>query len=119
MDYRVGRVNAFVTGWLGYFSIASCETELIAVDKWLRRRLRQVRWKEWKKISAKLSNLVALGVSRGQAWQWANASKGYWRVADSWILHRTLTNEYWQDQGLKSLTATYRRFRERAVQRTA
>jgi RNA-directed DNA polymerase len=115
MAYRIGRLNSFIIGWLGYFRIAECESELRSVDKWLRRRLRQVRWKEWKKIAAKLSNLIALGIRRHQAWQWANSSKGYWRIADSWVLHRTLTNEYWSDLGLKSLLGTYRRFRSRTA----
>lgn len=115
MDYRIGKLNSFTTGWLGYFQIAECENELRAVDQWLRRRLRQVRWKEWKKVSARLSSLIALGIRRDQAWQWANSAKGYWRIADSWVLHRTLTNEYWSDLGLKSLLVTYRRFRSRTA----
>jgi len=46
------------------------------LDEWLRRRLRQVRWKEWKRFFARWRNLRALGIRDGQARQWACFSRG-------------------------------------------
>ncbi|WP_157050011.1 hypothetical protein, partial [Thalassobacillus sp. C254] len=71
--------------------------------EWLRRRLRMIRWKEWKLPKTKVKNLMALGVTKAKALEWGNTRKGYWRIASSPILHRTLNDHYWQRMGLKSL----------------
>lgn len=46
MQYRIDRINRFTTGWMAYFHLADSERMLRSVDGWLRRRLRQVRWRE-------------------------------------------------------------------------
>jgi RNA-directed DNA polymerase len=82
------------------------------LDKWLRRRLRQVRWKEWKRPQTRYRNLRALGIPDRDARSWAASQKGYWRVAGSWPLQTALPNAYWhQTTGLKGFLGPYRRFR--------
>ena len=75
------------------------------LDGWLRRRLRQVRWKEWKTTAAKRHNLRIRGISESNARKWAGSSKGYWRVAASKVLQVSLPNSYWDHLGLKTLAA--------------
>jgi len=53
MDYRIGKLNRFTTGWMAYFRLADPGRLFRDLDGWLRRRLRQVRWKEWKTTAAK------------------------------------------------------------------
>ena len=78
------------------------------------RRLRQVRWKEWKRPQTRYRNLRALGISERDARSWAASQKGYWRVAGSWPLQTDLPNAYWhKTMGLKGFTDPYQRFRER------
>ena len=48
MQYRIGRLNRLITGWMAYFRLAQRVSVLGKLDGWLRRRLRQIRWKEWK-----------------------------------------------------------------------
>ena len=79
-------------------------------DRWLRRRLRQVRWKEWKTTAAKRHNLRIRGISERNVRKWGGSSKGYWRVAGSQVLGVALPNTYWDRLGLKTLTATRQRF---------
>ena len=66
---------------------------LIKVDKWYRRRLRMVIWKQWKQIKTKVANLVKLGVKKQKAYEWANTRKGYWHIAKSQILSISITKE--------------------------
>ncbi len=49
MERRIREVNRFTVGWTAYFSLADTPRPLSDLDEWLRRRLRQVRWKEWKR----------------------------------------------------------------------
>ncbi len=109
MDYRIGKLNRLITGWMAYFRLAQRVSVLGKLDGWLRRRLRQIRWKEWKTTAAKRHNLRIRGISEGEARKWAGVSRRYWRVAGSQILQVSLPNSYWDRLGLKTLSQTWQR----------
>jgi group II intron reverse transcriptase/maturase len=104
MQHRIDRINRFITGWMAYFHLADSHRMLRDLDGWLRRRLRQIRWKGWKTTAAKRHNLRIRGISERNARKWAGTSKGYWRVAGSKVLQVSLPNTYWNRQGLLTLT---------------
>jgi hypothetical protein len=110
MDYRISRLNRFTTGWMAYFRLADTGNLAREMDRWLRRRLRQVRWKEWKTTAARRHNLRIRGISESNVRKWGGSSKGYWRIAGSQVLGVALPNAYWEHLGLKTLTATRQRF---------
>lgn len=111
MGERIEKLNRYLIGWLGYYQLAETPSVFRNIDAWIRRRLRMIRWKEWKKINTKYHNLTKLGILKSKAWEWANSRKGYWRIANSPILDRTLDNQYWLKQGLKSLLIRYQTLR--------
>jgi group II intron reverse transcriptase/maturase len=117
MQQRLEEINRFTVGWTAYFALADTPSVLEKLDRWLRRRLRQVRWKEWKNARSKLRNLRAAGIPERDAREWAYSRKGYWRISNSPILARSLPNAYWADLGLEGFTEPYRRFRD--AKRTA
>jgi group II intron reverse transcriptase/maturase len=117
MAGRIAALNRFSRGWTAYFALADTFSVFAELDEWLRRRLRQVRWKEWKRFSAKWRQLRALGIADGQARQWAASSRGCWRIAGSPILQRALPMAYWQNQGLVGFLGPYRQLRD--ARRTA
>jgi group II intron reverse transcriptase/maturase len=90
---RKERLSAFIKGWINYFKYADIKNLLVRIDEWYRRRLRMVIWKQWKLVRTRFRNLVKLGIPKGKAWEWANTRKGYWRISNSFILYRSLTNE--------------------------
>lgn len=112
MERRIQATNRFTVGWTAYFAYAETPRPFADLDQWLRRRLRQVRWKEWKRYRTRRRNLVALGVPERTAREWAGSRKGYWRVAGSWILSRALPNAYWAELGLQGFGDPYCRFRD-------
>jgi hypothetical protein len=58
-------------------------------------------------------NLIPLGISPEQAWQWANTRKSYWRIADSPILKHTLTNQYLETLGFPDVLKRFEMPHER------
>ncbi|WP_096186737.1 group II intron reverse transcriptase/maturase [Evansella halocellulosilytica] len=111
MGDRIEKINRYLIGWMGYYQLAETTSVFKRIDGWLRRRLRMIRWKEWKKIKTKQKNLRKQGINEQQAWEWANSRLGYWRIAKSPILDRALDNRYWNNQGLKSLLLRYQSLR--------
>lgn len=112
MDRRIHAINRFTVGWTAYYQLAEGERPFSDLDEWLRRRLRQIRCKEWKRYRTRRRNLRALGMPERAAREWAASQKGPWRIAGSYILQRALPNAYWTDQGLKGFLGPYRRFRD-------
>ena len=106
MAVRISELNRYVLGWLAYFALAETPSKYAELDEWLRRRLRQCRWKEWKRGSTRNRNLLKLGLPARAAWA-GYSRKGPWRMAGSPTLQTTLDRRYWRDQGLCSLADRY------------
>ncbi|WP_237562214.1 reverse transcriptase domain-containing protein [Glutamicibacter soli] len=70
MDYRIGELNKYVRGWMGYFRLAMTNRRFSDLDEWFRRRLRQIRWKEWKRPRTRVANLRRLGIAGQKAYEW-------------------------------------------------
>lgn len=107
MEMRAIKVKQLILGWVGYFKLADMKMVLKEIDEWLRRRIRLCHWKQWKKIKTKYNNLIRLGIDKQKAWEFANTRKGYWRISNSPILNRTLTNNYLKDLGFITFSDRY------------
>ncbi|MBZ4654772.1 MAG: RNA-directed polymerase (Reverse transcriptase) [Peptococcaceae bacterium] len=106
-EQRIKALNSSIIGWVNYFGLADMKNLACTLDEWIRRRLRMCIWKQWRKVKTRHDNLVKLGMDNAKAWEFANTRKGYWRISNSPILSRTLTNEYFIKLGLVSLTNRY------------
>jgi len=107
MEERIIRLKQVITGWVNYFGIAEMGRLAKGLDEWLGRKIRMCYWKRWKKIKTRHDNLVKLGIDDYKAWEYANTRKGYWRISNSPILSKALTNEWIKKQGFPSLTERY------------
>ena len=107
LEQRIIKLNQINIGWINYYGVAKCKIITAQLDKWIKLRLRMCIWKQWKKVKTRYKNLKKLGLNHYQAIKFANTRKGYWRIANSAILKTTLTNQFFNDLGLKSLTRQY------------
>lgn len=107
LDWRRYRLRCLLNGWVGYFRLADMRGALRNPDMWVRRKVRCVYWKCWKRNRTKFRALVRLGVSRDQAWRWANSRKAYWRIAGSHVLSTALNNAKLDELGWSSFLKRY------------
>ena len=105
---QIRKLQMIIPGWINYFILAKGKTVLMRIDGYIRVRLRMVVWKRWKRPRTRVRNLIKQGVSQMDAYRWGNSSKGYCRIANSWVLSYTLNNTYWRKQGYKGFVETYR-----------
>ncbi|GHV49904.1 group II intron reverse transcriptase/maturase [Bacteroidia bacterium] len=99
--------NAFIRGWVNYYKLAGMKSALVKIDEWYRRRLRMVIWKQWKRIKARIANLIKLGVKKPEAKEYANTRKGYRHTANSPILSISVSNERLKRAGYIFFTGYY------------
>lgn len=104
---RKQKLKEYIRGWVGYYHLANMKRLLLETDEWLRRRIRMCIWKAWKRVKTKVANLIRCGINKYQAYEWGNTRKGYWRIANSGILHRAITNEHLCRAGYATLMGSF------------
>jgi RNA-directed DNA polymerase len=93
----------YLRGWIGYFGKCQTPSVLRRLEAWLRRRLRSVFWKQWKRGSVRFAELRKRGVGKDLAAQTAGSAHGPWRIANSPALSIALPNAYFDSLGLPRL----------------
>ena len=96
----VKELATYLRGWLGYFGDCQTPSVLQNLEKWLRRRLRSVVWKQWKRGQTRFRELRKRGVSKDLAATTAGSPHGPWRLAHSPALALALPNAYFAELGL-------------------
>ncbi len=108
-ETRVRRLTEVTRGWVNYFILADMKNHLKQLDEWVRRRLRACIWKTWKRIRTRYANLKKLGIPEGKTWEFANTRKGYWRISNSPIVNRAITNAHLEKRGYTSMSNLFSR----------
>jgi RNA-directed DNA polymerase len=100
-------LTSYLRGWIGYFGYCQTPTVLQKLEQWIRRKLRCIVWKRWKRSSTRFKRLRAMGLSITHAREGAgNGSRGPWRMSASPPLHNAFSVSYFETLGLPRLVCT-------------
>ena len=99
----VQQLNRYLIGWRGYFRFCQTPSVLKSLEAWVRRRLRSVVWKQWRRGKVRFAELTKRGVGKALAAQTAGSPHGPWRLSNSPALAIALPNAYFASLGLPSL----------------
>lgn len=98
-------LRTYLRGWKAYFRLADTPGVFAALDKWLRRRLRQIQVKQWKRAHTMFRELKARGVEpRIAARAWFHAGR-WWRLSNHPALCLALPELYFDQLGVPRLGA--------------
>lgn len=109
-DKRKQKLTEYVRGWINYFSLADMKNLMKSTDEWLRRRIRAVYWKQWKRVKTRYNMLRKLNLREFQIHELANSRKGHWRMAQ--VLNTAITNKIIARLGYISMSDYYLKFCE-------
>ena len=101
-------LKRFIVGWVNYYKLADMRKLLSSTDEWMRRRIRMVFWKKWKRVRTKYRNLRKLGVSHNNALMTASCRRGYWFAANTFVMKEALSNTRLERAGFVSLGGYYK-----------
>jgi RNA-directed DNA polymerase len=96
----IKELSVYLTGWRGYFGFCQTPSVLRALDEWLRRRLRAIAWKQWKRGRTRFAELRRRGVGRDLAAQTAGSPHGPWRLGNSPALTIAMPIRFFGSLGL-------------------
>jgi RNA-directed DNA polymerase len=99
----IEQLNRYLIGWRGYFGFCETPSVLKELDSWIRRRLRSVVWKQWKRGKKRFAELRKRGVGKDLAAQTAGSTHGPWRISRSPALSYAFPNTYFAKLGLAML----------------
>jgi RNA-directed DNA polymerase len=111
----IKQVNAYLLGWVEFFGICTegIERELDILDAHIRRRLRAIQLKHWKRKRTIVKKLIRLGAKARTTWRSVYGKrKKLWALSHTPVVDRALRNRHWSELGLVSLQDRWRRIRE-------
>ena len=107
----IRKTNVYIVGWIGFFGICTEEIErtLRATDAHIRRRLRAIQLKHWKRKLTIARKLIRLGVRAKTVWRTVyDGRKSIWHLSHTGAVERALRSDYFAERGLKSLHERWR-----------
>lgn len=97
-------LNPILRGWINYFSQSQTKGFAQELDSWIRRHLRKIKWRQWKRPWTRMQELIRQGISEQPAAQSAFNQRGPWWNAGASHLHLALPGIYFAKLGLVNLT---------------
>lgn len=114
----IARLSRYLVGWIGFFGVctAGVERMLLVLDAHIRRRLRAIQLRHWKRRRTIARKLVKLGVQPRTAWRRVyEGRKSRWALSHDPAIERGLRNAYFAERGLVSLAERWRQHAARFV----
>ena len=96
-----------IRGWLNYFRHADVKKVFEELDGWIRRHLRKILWRQWKRPYTRAKMLMRLGLDEKRAWLSATNGRGAWWNAGASHLNQALPKKLFDELGLVSLMDSY------------
>ena len=106
LDEIIHVINRYLAGWLGHFRVCTQGIKRVVhnTDAHIRRRLRAIVLKHWKRKRTIARRLIRLGVRPRTAWRRVyEGRKSLWALSHDTVVHYGLNNRFFAEQGLVSL----------------
>ena len=105
----VNDLTPVVRGWIGYFRLAEAKGIFEELDGWVRRKLRCVLWRQWKRPRTRAMRLMQRGLDEERAWASAYNGRGPWWNAGASHMNDAIRANVFTKLGLPSLQMEHRR----------
>ena len=78
LSHTIQQLNQVLRGWAAYFKLTEIKRVLEELDGWIRRKLRCILWRQWKRVYTRATNLMKAGVTEERAFRSACNQRGAW-----------------------------------------
>jgi RNA-directed DNA polymerase len=103
LERLVAELTLKLRGWGNYFKLSEVKVVFEELDSWIRRKLRNVIWRQWKKPKTRLKELRKRGISEELARRTAKSGRGPWFASGTKAMNFAFPKKYFDDLKLVSL----------------
>jgi RNA-directed DNA polymerase len=118
-EFRAGRgrnvgtlikeLTPALRGWVNYFRLVEVKGTFEELDGWIRRKLRCIFWRQWKRTYTRAKNLMKYGLEKDRAWRSAMNGRGPWWNSGASHMNQCFTKRFFDRLGLVSLLGQLRK----------
>jgi group II intron reverse transcriptase/maturase len=109
LNRAIDDLNPVLRGWAAYFKLTETKQALEDLDGWLRRKLRCVLWRQWKRPYTRAKNLMKAGLTEERAFRSAFNQRGPWWNSGASHMNAAFPKSFFDRLSLVSLLDTTRR----------
>jgi RNA-directed DNA polymerase len=99
----IQKLTPVLRGWVNYFRLTEVKGILDELDQWIRRKLRCLLWRRWKRAITRAKNLMRRGIKEARAWKSATNGRGPWWNAGAGHMNEAFPKKYFDKLGLVAL----------------
>ena len=105
----IAEIGPLLRGWIAYYRLAETKGSLERLDQWVRRKLRVILWRQWKRGRTRFERLHTLGIDCERARLSAGNGRGPWWNAGASHMNEAVPTGWLRNLGLVSLLDEQRR----------
>ncbi len=105
----IEELKPILRGWVNYFRLAEVKGIFEELDGWIRRKLRCILWRQWKRSHTRAKNLMRYGLGEERAWKSATNGRGPWWNSGASHMNQCFPKRFFDQLGLVSLLDQLRR----------
>jgi RNA-directed DNA polymerase len=106
----ITEITGKIAGWANYYKLSQVKNIFEELDQWIRRKLRCILWRQWKKPKTRAKKMIQLGLKKERGWQSAMNGRGPWWNAGASHMNACVPAKMLHAQGLVSLLYMHQRF---------
>ena len=106
----IGSLKPTLRGWINYFRLSEVKGIFEELDGWIRRRLRCIIWRQWKRSYTRAKGLMKRGIGEARAWQSATNGRGPWYNSGASHMNQAFAKKFFDQLGLVSLLDSVLKF---------
>lgn len=106
----IEEITPVVRGWMNYYKLSEVKKPFEELDGWIRRKLRCILWRQWKRPFTRAKKLMQRGLSEARAWRSALNKRGPWWNSGASHMNQAFDTSYFTKLGLHSLLDQFHRF---------
>jgi len=106
LAHTIEELNPVLRGWAAYFKLTQTKGVLEELDGWIRRKLRCIQWRQWKRPYTRANNLMKAGLKEERAFHSAFNQRGPWWNSGASHMNHAFPKSFFDRLGLVSLLDT-------------
>ena len=99
----VEELQPVLRGWINYFRLAEVKGVFEQLDGWIRRKLRCIIWRQWKRVYTRAKGLMKRGLTEERAWKSATNGRGPWWNSGASHMNQAFPKKFFDKLGLVAL----------------